>query len=198
MALGAGALTPLGSFAQQRSKVWRIGFLTAYGSRESSGGKLDAFVEGLRKLGYVEGKNITIEWRYAGNDYKRLPGLAAELVHEKVDIIVTSASSASRAAQKATGTIPIVALGIGDPIGYGLAASLARPGGNVTGFSNFSRHHSKALGIAASHRAADQTRWRPGQSRHHVLPGQSEKYSGCGAKSRRDYSAFRGPHAGGY
>ena len=134
--LGAAACgNALPALAQQPPKVWRIGFLTAYGSRESSGGKLDAFVEGLRKLGYVEGKNITIEWRYAGNDYKRLPGLAAELVHEKVDIVVTSASSASRAAQKATSTIPIVALGVGDPIGYDLAASLARPGGNVTGFS---------------------------------------------------------------
>ena len=135
-ALGATVcVSALPALAQQPPKVWRIGFLTAYGSRESSGGRVDAFLQGLRELGYVEGKNIAIEWRFAGSDYARLPGLAAELVREKVDIIVTSASSASRAAQKATGTIPIVALGVGDPVGYGLAASMARPGGNITGFS---------------------------------------------------------------
>ena len=135
-ALGATALgAAMPALAQQPPKVWRIGFLTAYGSRESSGGRVDAFLQGLRELGYVEGKNIAIEWRFAGGDYTRLPGFAAELVREKADIIVASATSATHAARKATGTIPIIALGVGDPIGTGLAASLARPGGNITGFS---------------------------------------------------------------
>ena len=134
--LGAAACgNALPALAQQPPKVWRIGFLTAYGSRESSGGRVDAFLKGLQDLGYLEGKNIAMEWRFAGSNYTLLAGFAAELVRAKVDIIVTSASSASRAAQKATSTIPIVALGVGDPVGYGLAASLARPGGNITGFS---------------------------------------------------------------
>ena len=134
-ALGAAACAAaIPTLAQQPAKVWRIGFLAPY-SRSSSQGRADAFLQGLRELGYVEGKNIAIEWRFTDGDYRRIPGLAAELVREKVDIIVASGTVPTRALQQATNTIPIVAVAVGDPVGAGFAASLARPGGNITGFS---------------------------------------------------------------
>ena len=95
---------------------------------------LEAFKQGLRELGYTEGKNIVLEYRYAEGKYDRLPGLAAELVRAKVDIIVTTSSISAHAARKATKTIPIV-MTSGNPLETGLAASLARPGGNVTGLT---------------------------------------------------------------
>ena len=136
LALGAGALaTPLASFAQQKpAKVARIGFL---GAASASG--LASFVEalwaGLRDLGYVEGKNITTEYRWAEGKYERLPGLAAELVQLKVDVIVAAGTPAIQAAQKATTIIPIVMVQTPDPVGAGFVASLSRPGGNITGLS---------------------------------------------------------------
>jgi putative ABC transport system substrate-binding protein len=92
----------------------------------------------LRELGYVEGKNIILEYRYAEGKFERLPDLAAELVRLKVDVIVTASTPAIRAAQHATNTIPIVMANVGDPIAQGFVASLARPGGNITGFTNLS------------------------------------------------------------
>ena len=97
-----------------------------------------AFLQGMRELGYVEGKNLVIEWRFAEGKNERLPGLAAELVQLKVDVIVTARHAATIAAQKATATIPIVMGSAGDPVGSGFVKSLAQPGGNITGLSNIS------------------------------------------------------------
>ena len=122
------------SEAQQPKKVPRIGFLGA-ASATSQASRLDAFRQGLRDLGYVEGKSIIIEYRDAEGKFERLPKLAAELVGLKVDIIVTQGSPAAEAAKKTTSTIPIVMATGGDAVGSGLVASLARPGGNITGLS---------------------------------------------------------------
>jgi putative ABC transport system substrate-binding protein len=120
--------------AQQPGKIFRIGFLDP-STASSIAGLLEAFRQELRKLGWIEGKNITIEYRFAEQNNERLPELAAELVRLKVDLIVTSGGSTPRVAKKATSTIPIVMTGSVDPVGAGLVASLARPGGNVTGFA---------------------------------------------------------------
>src|SRR5881296_82137 len=120
--------------AQQAKKVWRIGFLGATSpSIEST--RIEAFRQGMRELGYVEGKNIAIEWRWAEGKFDRLPDLAAELVRLDVDVIVTGGSTSSGAAKKVTTTIPIVMAQTNDPVGSGFVASLARPGGNMTGLS---------------------------------------------------------------
>ena len=133
IALGASALTaPLSSFAQQQGKVWRIGFLGS-ATAQSYARPIDALRAGLRELGYVEGKNLVIEYRWAAGDYARLPGLAAELVRLGVDIIVTHGTPGTQAAKQATTTIPIVFAAIGDALAVGVVTSLARPGGNITG-----------------------------------------------------------------
>jgi putative tryptophan/tyrosine transport system substrate-binding protein len=123
--------------AQQPKSVWRIGLLGA-ASRQFylDSGRLEAFQTGLRELGYVEGKNLVIEARYADGQYERLPGFASELVGLKVDLILAASSPAIRAAKQATTTIPIVFPSTGDPVGSGFVASLAHPGGNLTGMSN--------------------------------------------------------------
>jgi len=120
--------------AQQPKEVPRIGWLGA-GSSPSQLPRTEAFRRGLRDLGYVEAKSIVIEWRYAEGKPDRLPALAAELVHLKVDIIVTGGISATRAAKEATSTIPIVMTQDSDPVANRFVASLARPGGNITGLS---------------------------------------------------------------
>ena len=136
-ALGAAA-GPLASLAQQPGRVWRIG---------SMGGPLsvppgvfdpyrDKFTSEMRNLGYIEGKHFAIEGGHPKGEYERLPAVAAELVRDKVDIIIAFTSPAVSAAQKATGSIPIILIGVSDPVGSGFAASLARPGGNITGLSN--------------------------------------------------------------
>ena len=135
--LGAGALAfaaPPGSFGQLQGKVWRVGFLSPTSPSRNSP-ITDAFLQGMRELGYVEGKNLVIEWRFAEGKLERLPGLAAELVRLKVDVMVAGGSPAISAAQKATTTIPIVMTPAGDPVGSGFVKSLARPGGNITGLS---------------------------------------------------------------
>src|SRR5713226_3652721 len=119
---------------QQSTKVPRIGFLGSL-SPSAISARIEAFRQGLRELGYVEGKNIVIEWRYAGGNTERLPDLAADLVRLKVDVIVTGGPSVNRFAKEATATIPIVLAFDNDPVGNGFAASLARPGGNITGLS---------------------------------------------------------------
>ncbi len=121
--------------AQQAGKIFRIGFLDA-STASGMAGLLEAFWQEMRKLGWIEGKNITMEYRFAEQKQERLPELAGELVRLKVDLIVTSGAAAASAAKSATTTIPIVMAGGGDPVGMGLVASLARPGGNVTGFSS--------------------------------------------------------------
>ena len=120
--------------ARQPKKVPQIGYLHA-ASASSVAARTEAFREGLRELGYVEGKNILIEYRYAEGKFDRLPVLAAELVRLKVDVIVTTAPLPTRAAKEATVTIPIVMMQDRDPVGTGFVASLARPGGNITGLS---------------------------------------------------------------
>ncbi|HEV8342379.1 MAG TPA: ABC transporter substrate-binding protein, partial [Candidatus Binatia bacterium] len=120
--------------AQQPTKIPRIGFLAAVSSSTISA-RTEAFRQGLRELGYVEGKSFVIEWRYAEGKPDRLPALAAELVRLKVDVIVTAGPAATRPAKEATVTIPIVMSFDDDPVGSGFAASLARPGGNITGLS---------------------------------------------------------------
>jgi putative ABC transport system substrate-binding protein len=122
--------------AQQPAKVPRVGVLLAL-SHSAISDRIQAFREGLRDLGYVEGKTIVVEYRYADGKFERLPDLATELAGLKVDVIVTGGPTATRPAKKATATIPIVMAQDTDPVGNGFVASLARPGGNVTGLSNY-------------------------------------------------------------
>ena len=124
----------VGSEAQQAAKVPRIGYLSP-GSPTAIAAREEAFRQGLRELGYSEGKNTLIEYRYAEGKVDRLPELAAELVRLKVDVIVTTSSAPTHAAKVATATIPIIMLQDNDPIGNGFVASLARPGGNITGLA---------------------------------------------------------------
>jgi putative ABC transport system substrate-binding protein len=134
-ALGVLA-APLAADAQQRTSVARIGVLGSP-TASSYATRIEAFKQGLRELGYAEGQNIAIEYRWAEGRYERLPGLAAELVNLRVDVIVTHGTPGARAAQQATTTIPIVMATSGDAVAAGLVASLARPGGNTTGLSFF-------------------------------------------------------------
>ena len=120
--------------AQQPARIHRIGILSPVSGSFFSA-RVEAFRRRLRQLGYVEGKNIVIEYRYAEGKSERLPDLVAELVQLKVDVIVTIGPGATLAAKKASGTIPIVIASAADPVGTGLVSSLARPGGNITGLS---------------------------------------------------------------
>lgn len=122
---------------QQPPKVPRIGYLTG-SSLSAITNRTEAFRRGLHELGYVEAKNIDIEWRSADGKRDRSPALAAELVRLKVNVIVTGGAGQTRAAKEATSTIPIVMTQDDDPVGSGLVASLARPGGNITGLSQLS------------------------------------------------------------
>jgi putative tryptophan/tyrosine transport system substrate-binding protein len=122
--------------AQQPTKVPRIGFLIV-DSPSAASTRVEAFKKGLQELGYVEGKNITLEYRYAEGKADRLPQLASELVRLNIDVLVTGGGNqVAIAAMKATGTIPIVMTNVADPLGSGFVASLARPGGNVTGLTS--------------------------------------------------------------
>ena len=137
LALAALGATPLLASAQQAPRVARIGYLSAISASAPGGqGVVDAFRAGLREHGYMGGKNLQIEYRYADGDNARLPALAAELVGLKVDVIVTFATGVI-AARSATATIPIVMATSANPVALGFAASLARPGGNVTGSTFF-------------------------------------------------------------
>jgi putative tryptophan/tyrosine transport system substrate-binding protein len=134
--IGGAAAWPLAVWAQQPKNVPRIGFLVT-GSIESPEARasLKAFDQGLREYGYIDGQNVLVEVRAADLKVERFPALASELVRLNVDLIVASNSLAARAAQQATTTIPIVVPIMGDPVGDGLVASLARPGGNITGLT---------------------------------------------------------------
>jgi putative ABC transport system substrate-binding protein len=127
---------PLAAVAQQPTHVHRIGVLLDTTPERAP--YMGAFLEGMRALGYVEGQHLILEYRGAEGQYERLPDLAAELVRLQVDVIVTYGTPPSVAAKHATTTIPIVMTSVGDPVGSGLVASLARPGGNVTGLSSLS------------------------------------------------------------
>jgi putative ABC transport system substrate-binding protein len=127
-------VAPFAVEGQPTGKVYRIGVLETVSSTLNTA-NLDAFRQGLRELGYVEGQNFVIEYRSADGRPERFPGLATELVRLKVDLIVTRGTPAVLAAKKATGSIPIVMASSADPAGYGIVSGLARPGGNVTGLS---------------------------------------------------------------
>jgi len=131
--LGAAAAWPIVAHAQQPKKLPRIGYIATAGGVRSR--MINAFMEGLREAGYLEGTNITVDYRGADNKVERFPALANELVELHVDIILATNSLAARAAKQATSTIPIVVPVMGDPVGDGLVASLARPGSNITGLT---------------------------------------------------------------
>jgi len=135
VAAGGVIAMPAVARAQQAGKVHRIGFLSLQSGLTST---TDAFPQGLGELGYVEGRNLIIEYRWAAQKEERLPELAAELVRLKVEVIVTAAAPTIEAARRATSTIPIVMAAVADPVGSGLVTSLARPGGNVTGLTALS------------------------------------------------------------
>jgi putative tryptophan/tyrosine transport system substrate-binding protein len=135
-ALASSIGLPLAARAQQPKKIPRIGLLLHLSPGESM--ELDAFRQGLRELGYIEGQNIVIDYRFASGQVERLPELAAELVRLKPDVIVTTTTPASVAAKQATTAIPIVFAAVADAVGAGLITSLARPGGNVTGLTTVS------------------------------------------------------------
>jgi len=132
--LGAVLAMPLAAEAQQAGKVGRVGYLLG-ATREQTSHLVKAFEDGLRDLGYVPGRNVVIEYRFADGKVERLPQLAQDLVRLKVDVIVTGSNQHVIAAKQATTTIPIVMVYVRDPVGAGLVASLSRPGGNVTGLS---------------------------------------------------------------
>jgi len=130
---GSLAVAPLTSLAQPKARAAGIGFLAA---DMASTRVQQAFLQGMRELGLVEGRDFVVDWRFAEGKYERLPGLAAELVRLKVDVIVAVTTLCVEAVHRATTTIPIVMVGVPDPIGEGFATSLSRPGGNITGLSN--------------------------------------------------------------
>jgi ABC-type uncharacterized transport system substrate-binding protein len=134
--LGGAAAWPLAARAQQSTRVYRIGFVSML-SADSLPQRLEAFRAGLREFGYQEGRNIVIEYRWANGQYERLPALFAEMVRLNVDAIVTHGTPAALAAKQVTNTIPIVMAAIADAEASGVVASLARPGGNVTGLTFF-------------------------------------------------------------
>jgi putative ABC transport system substrate-binding protein len=137
VAIGAGALaTPFALFGQQQSRVARIGYL-AGDSATDYPQRVQALRDGLNELGYVHGKNLVIEYRWAEGKLERLPDLAAELVRLPVDVIVAVSDPVIFAAKQSTSTVPIVMASVGDPVGRGFIASLGRPGGNITGVSNY-------------------------------------------------------------
>jgi putative tryptophan/tyrosine transport system substrate-binding protein len=134
---GATVAWPLAARAQQAAKVYRIGFL-GNSTAALEADLVGPFREGLRDLGYVEGQNILIEYRWAEGEYERFTALTAELIALRVDVIVTAGTPASLAVQKAATSIPLVMIAVGDPVATGLVASLGRPGGNITGLTSIS------------------------------------------------------------
>ena len=164
-----------------------IGFLGSSSRRVERSEQLTAFRQGLGETGYVEGQNVAIEYRWAESNYDRLPALAADLVNRKVDVIVTSGGTpAALAAKSATSTIPIVFTAVGDPVGVGLVASLARPGGNLTGFSNLAAELMPKLLELLSEAGSPGRRDRPA--------GKPEQ---CDCRARDSRHARSSPCKGG-
>jgi len=196
----------LGSFsfataadAQQPASPRHIGVLLALFSQESK--EAQAFRQGLRDAGYAEGRDLVIEWRSANGDYNRVPELAADLVQRKVDVIVVDTTVATRAAKRATSIIPIVMATIADPVGTGLVASLAHPGGNVTGLSmmttDLSAKRLQLLKEAIPQLTRVAVLWNPDTPYHPkaieelkaVAPSLSIKLSFVSAQTSEDFSA---------
>lgn len=166
-ALGAGALAaPFVPYAQQKTRTWRVGFLAQRGRPASMDPDIyGAFPRGMRELGYVEGKNLTIDWRFADGKVERLPGLANELVALKPDVIVAGATPSVQAAHRATTTIPIVFVAVPDPVGEGFVKSLPRPGREHYGsFHDRHRGQQQAPRAAAAGRAEISARRRAHES----------------------------------
>ena len=184
--------------AQQPTSLRRIGVLLALFTRESR--EAQAFRQGLRDAGYAEGRDLVIEWRSANGDYSRVPELAADLVQRKVDVIVVDTTVATRAAKRATSIIPIVMATIADPVGTGLVASLAHPGGNVTGLSmmttDLSAKRLQLLKEAIPQLTRVAVLWNPDTPYHPkaieeikaVAPPLSMKLSFVGARTTEDFS----------
>src|SRR5262245_55151592 len=129
--------------AQQAKKIPRIGFVSGSGNPKTPGALVEAFRQGLRDLGYIEGKNILVEYRYVEGGLDRVPDLVTELVQLKVDVLVATFAIAIRSAKQATKTIPIVIVSAIDPVAAGFVESLARPGGNITGVVRLTRELSR-------------------------------------------------------
>ena len=154
MLVVAALAAPLVVDAQPPTSIPRIGFLTAVPLSVMSV-RTEAFRQGLRDMGHVEGKTLLIEWRSADGQLERLPSLAAELVRLRVDVIVTAGPSATRPVKAATVTIPIVMTNDNDPVANGFVASLARPGGNITGLSALSAEEPPEILLEEVHRFGD-------------------------------------------
>ena len=168
---GLGALAGALPALAQQGKVWRIGFFY-FGSRKSAldSGRNGLFLEGMRDLGYIEGKNYVLVERYADGVSERLPGLAAELLKSKVDVIVATGTPVYHALQKAGTTLPIVITVMADPVGDGFAKSLAQPGGNFTGLSTGTFElfpkHVELLKIAVPKLSRVAVLWNPANDAH--------------------------------
>ena len=185
--------------AQQPASARHIGVLLALFSQESQ--EAQAFRQALRDARYTEGRDLVIEWRSANGDYNRVPELAADLVQRKVDVIVVDTTVATRAAKRATSVIPIVMATIADPVGTGLVASLAHPGGNVTGLSmmttDLSAKRLQLLKEAIPRLTRVAVLWNPDTPYHPkaieeikaVAPSLSIKLSFVGARTSKDFSA---------
>jgi putative ABC transport system substrate-binding protein len=168
---------PLAASAQQAVGVFRIGILANY--RLGKPDLWDIFIQELRELGYVEGRNITIEWRVSEGRYERLPEQAAELARLRVDVIVVPANQNALAAKQATRTIPVVMIGITDPVGSGFVTSLARPGGNMTGLSasvgpEMAGKQLELLKVAVPQASRVAILWNPGNPAHALMLKEAE------------------------
>ncbi len=190
---------PQSAYAQQPASPRRIGVLLVLFSQESK--EAQAFRQGLRDAGYAEGRDVVIEWRSADGDYDQVPRLVGDLVQRKVDLIVVDSTVAAGAAKRATSTIPIVMATIADPVGTGLVASLAHPGGNVTGLSmmttDLSAKRLQLLKEAIPRLTRVAVLWNPDTPYHPraveeikaVAPSLSIKLSFVGARTSKDFSA---------
>jgi len=172
LALGAGAVAPRVVPAQGQSKMRRIGFLTPRSrpSPPNTDAFSEAFTQGMRELGYVEGRNVVIEWRYADGRYQSLPELAAELARMDLEVIVTYGTAAAQALKKTTASIPIVVAAAVDLVGSGIVASLGHPGGNITGLSaigvDLSPKHAELIKTMVPGLASVAVLVNPGNSTH--------------------------------
>ena len=178
--LASALAVPLAAEAQAVGNVPRIGYLS---SDFANSRPIEAFRQGLRELGWVEGQNIVIDHRFAEGRFDRLPDLATELVQLKVEVIVAGAAPVAVAAKNATGTIPIVMFGVGDPVGLGLIASLARPGGNVTGLSFSVGMDTFGKGLELLKEALPKVRrvavlWNPANPAHAAAIGNVKAAAG--------------------